>query len=118
MEFSSLALTPKEGIPAFLIKFQDCDSKLRLLGFLELTGALGEVLRDGKYFKFREKFSYTIINNPAEFNLYYCIVEQKCKNNITVNYHQFILGSNEVLFLNIANITLISLWAVASTAFL
>jgi hypothetical protein len=83
VEFSSLALTPKEGIPAFLIKFQDCDSKLRLLGFLELTGALGEVLRDGKYFKIREKFSYTIINSPADFNLYYCIVEQKCKNNIT-----------------------------------
>jgi hypothetical protein len=41
--FSSLALTPKEGIPAFLMKFQDCDSKLRLLGFLELMGALGEV---------------------------------------------------------------------------
>jgi len=37
---------------------------------------------------------------------------------ISVNYHQFILASNNVLFLNIANITLISLWAVASTAFL
>jgi hypothetical protein len=81
--FSSLALTPKEGIPAFLIKFQDCDPKLRLLSFLELTGALGEALRDGKYFKIREKFSYTIINYPADFHLYYCIVEQKCKNNIT-----------------------------------
>jgi hypothetical protein len=81
--FSSLALTPKEGIPAFLMKFQDCDSKLRLLGFLELMGALGEVSRDEKYFKIREKFSYTIINYPADFHLYYCIVEQKCKNNIT-----------------------------------
>lgn len=83
MDFSSLALTPKEGIPAFLIKFQDCDSKLRLLGFSELTGALGEVLRGGKYFKIREKFSYTIINYPADFHLYYCMVGQKCKNNIT-----------------------------------
>ena len=88
MEFSSPALTPKEGIPAFLIKFQDCDSKLRLLGFLELTGALAEVLRDGKYFKIREKFSYTIINYPADFHLYYCIVEQKCKNNISGSYLQ------------------------------
>ena len=35
-----------------------------------------------------------------------------------VNYHQFILGSNKVLFFNIANITLMSLWAVASTAIL
>jgi hypothetical protein len=88
VEFSSPALTPKEGIPAFLIKFQDCDSKLRLLGFLELTGALAEVLRDGKYFKIREKFSYTIINYPADFHLYYCIVEQKCKNNISGSYLQ------------------------------
>jgi hypothetical protein len=83
VEFSSLALTLKEGIPAFLMKFQDCDSKLRLLGFLKLMGALGEVSRDEKYFKIREKFSYTIINYPADFHLYYCIVEQKCKNNIT-----------------------------------
>jgi len=27
---------------------------------------------------------------------------------VSVNYHQFILGSNDVLFLNIANITLVS----------
>jgi hypothetical protein len=58
VEFSSLALTPKEGIPAFLIKFQDCDSKLRLLGFLELTGALGEVLRDGKFQNQGKAFLY------------------------------------------------------------
>ena len=47
-----------------------------------------------------------------------CIEGNNLKITITVNYHQFILGSNDVLFLNIANITLISLWAVANTAFL
>jgi hypothetical protein len=36
----------------------------------------------------------------------------------SVNYHQFILGSNNVLFFSIAKITLISLWAVGSTAIL
>ncbi len=37
---------------------------------------------------------------------------------ISVNYHQFIFALNNVFSVNIANITLISLWAVASTAFL
>jgi hypothetical protein len=40
------------------------------------------------------------------------------KISLSVNYHQFSLASNNVLFFNIANMTLMSLWAVARTAFL
>jgi hypothetical protein len=53
-----------------------------------------------------------------DYHLKERIEGQNSKITLSVNYHQFIVGSNNVLFLNIANITLISLWAVASTAFL
>jgi len=54
----------------------------------------------------------------TDYYLKFCIEWKIFKIILSVNYHQFILASNNVLFLNIANITLISLWAVASTAFL
>jgi len=53
-----------------------------------------------------------------DFHSKHCMDEVYAVLKTSVNYHQFILGSNSVWFLNIANITLISLWAVASTAIL
>jgi len=52
-----------------------------------------------------EKLSLLFI----DFGLKHCIKTETFENSITVNYHQFIVGSNNVLFFNIANITLISL---------
>ena len=56
--------------------------------------------------------------SPVDFEMKSTILRRGCQMHVSVNYHQFILASNNVLFLNIANITLISLWAVARTAFL
>jgi hypothetical protein len=61
---------------------------------------------------------FLILKILAYYGLKLCILHQNHRLRITVNYHQFILGSNNVWFLNIANITLTSLWAVASTAIL
>jgi len=68
--------------------------------------------------KIRSMNSACSATNLADFHLKSCIEGEDFKITLPVNYHQFILESNNVLFLNIANITLMSLWAVASTAFL
>ena len=64
--------------------------------------------------KVSENFEKKIVDSYLK-----CLIAwRNSKIIVSVNYHQFILASNNVLFLNIANITLISLWAVARTAFL